>query len=60
MIKKVTITAALMAVGVVTSLGYGAVAQTTRPEIVPMPSQNRPLPPLDRPIDQWIDLRIDL
>ncbi len=52
MIKKVTITAALMAVGVVTSLGYGAVAQTTRPEIVPMPSQNRPLPPLDRPTDR--------
>ena len=59
MIKKVTITAALMAVGVVTSLGYGAVAQTTRPEIVPMPSQNRPLPPLDRPMDRPMDRPTD-
>jgi putative membrane protein len=48
MIKKVTITTALMAVGVITSLGYAAVAQTSRPESAP--SQSTPLPNRPAPL----------
>ncbi|HEY9903455.1 MAG TPA: DUF4142 domain-containing protein, partial [Candidatus Sericytochromatia bacterium] len=48
MIKKVTITTALMAVGVITSLGYAAVAQTNRPESAP--SQSAPLPNRPAPL----------
>ena len=42
MIKKVTITTALMAAGLITSLGYTAVAQTNRP--APSPNQSAPAP----------------
>ncbi len=45
MIKKVTITTALMAAGVISSLGFTAVAQTNRPAPSPnqsTPAQNRP------------------
>jgi len=46
MIKKLTITTALMTVGVIASLGYTAVAQTRRP--VPLPNQSAPAP--NRPV----------
>jgi len=46
MIKKVTITSVLMTVGVIASLGYTAVAQTSRP--VPSPNQSAPAP--NRPV----------
>jgi putative membrane protein len=53
-IKKVTITTALMAVGVITSLGYAAVAQTNRPESAPSqstpPLPNRPAPLPNQPL----------
>lgn len=42
MIRKAIVTAALIAVGMITSLGYGAVAQTNRP--IPSPSQTAPTP----------------
>ncbi len=40
MIRKVTVTTALMAAGLFSALGYSAVAQTTRPA----PSQNQSMP----------------
>jgi len=51
MIKKVTITTALMAVGFITSLAYTATAQTNRPAASPdqmVPAPNRPAPPPDQ------------
>jgi putative membrane protein len=50
MFKKVSITTALMAAGVITALGYSAVAQSDRPEVAPTQSTpNRPVPSMDRP-----------
>lgn len=46
MIKKVTVTTALMAVGVITSLGFSAVAQTTRPT----PSADQSMPQSGQPM----------
>ncbi|MBD1806594.1 DUF4142 domain-containing protein [Microcoleus sp. FACHB-SPT15] len=40
MIRKVTVTTALMAAGLFSALGYSAVAQTTRP--APVPNQSMP------------------
>lgn len=51
MIRKVTVTAALMAVGMMTSLGYAAVAQTTRPADRTNPT-DRPATRPNRPADQ--------
>lgn|SRR5919199_2135630 len=51
MIKKVTITTALTAVGFITSLAYTATAQTNRPAASPdqmVPAPNRPAPPPDQ------------
>jgi putative membrane protein len=51
MIKKVTITTALMAVGFITCLAYTATAQTNRPAASPdqmAPVPNRPAPPPDQ------------
>ena len=57
MIRKVTVTAALVAVGMMTSLGYTAVAQTSRPADRTNPTDRpatRPNRPADRtnPTDQ--------
>lgn len=49
MFKKTTVTAALVAVGVFTSLGYEAVAQTNRPT-TPTPNQSAPV--RNRPAQQ--------
>lgn len=50
MFKKASITTALMAVGVITSWGYSAVAQTEQPEMKPnQAAPNRPVPPTAQP-----------
>ena len=51
MIRKVTVTAALVAVGVMTSLSYAAVAQTNRPIDRTNPT-DRPVTRPNRPVDQ--------
>ncbi len=51
MIRKVTVTTALVAVGMMTSLGYAAVAQTSRPADRTNPTDQPAIQP-NRPLDR--------